>query len=158
LAPSISAPIDQAKARRRATAGALRFLASDKPKKYPPAIAALQGEDDVMRKILACFALAATLNSHVALAADPAKGPGLFAGATPLSATELSRHAGRGDVEPVSVGSALVEGNTVGSGSVTGGNNITGSLNNTGGFTTVFQNSGNNSLFQSVTTVNITLR
>ena len=51
-----------------------------------------------------------------------------------------------------------MEGNTVGSGSVTGGNNITGSLNSTGGFTTVFQNSGNNSLFQSVTTVNITLR
>jgi hypothetical protein len=51
-----------------------------------------------------------------------------------------------------------VEGNTIGTGSVTGGNSITGSLNSTGGFTTVFQNSGNNSLFQSVTTVNITLR
>jgi hypothetical protein len=121
-------------------------------------IAALQGEYDVMRKILACFAFAATLPCQIALAADPAKGLDVFAAATPLSVSELSRHAGRGDVEPISVGSALVEGNAVGSNSVTGGNSITGSLNSTGGFTTVFQNSGNNSLFQSVTTVNITLR
>jgi hypothetical protein len=111
-----------------------------------------------MRKFIACFALVATLPLQGALALDPAKGLELFAGATPLTARELSRHAGRGDVEPVSVGSALVEGNTIGTGSVTGGNSITGSLNSTGGFTTVFQNSGNNSLFQSVTTVNITLR
>lgn len=111
-----------------------------------------------MRKFLTCFAVIATLPLQNALASEPAKGLNIFAGATPLSAQELSRHAGRGDVEPISVGSALVEGNTVGSGSVTGGNSITGSLNSTGGFTTVFQNSGNNSLFQSVTTVNITLR
>ena len=111
-----------------------------------------------MRKFITCFALVAILPLQGALALDPAKGLELFAGATPLTARELSRHAGRGDVEPVSVGSALVEGNTVGSSSITGGNNITDSLNSTGGFTTVFQNSGNNSLFQSVTTVNITLR
>jgi hypothetical protein len=111
-----------------------------------------------MRKFITRCALIAALPFQPALAIDPAKGLDLFAGATPLSASELSRHAGRGDVEPVSVGSALVEGNTVGSSSVTGGNNIAGSLNSTGGFTTVFQNSGNNSLFQSVTTVNITLR
>ena len=111
-----------------------------------------------MRKFLTSFAFIAALPLQSALAIDPAKGPSIFAGATPLSVSELSRHAGRGDVEPVSVGSALVEGNTVGTGSITGGNNITGSLNSTGGFTTVFQNSGNNSLFQSVTTVNITVR
>ena len=111
-----------------------------------------------MRKFLTCFALMTALPLYGAFAGEPAKGLDLFAGAAPLSASELSRYAGRGDVEPVSVGSALVESNTVGAGSVTGGNNITGSLNSTGGFTTVFQNSGNNSLFQSVTTVNITLR
>ena len=111
-----------------------------------------------MRKFLTCLAIVASLPLHAALAADPNKSLEVFAGATPLSVSELSRHAGRGDVEPISVGSALVEGNTVGSNTVTGGNSITGSLNSTGGFTTVFQNSGNNSLFQSVTTVNITLR
>ena len=40
----------------------------------------------------------------------------------------------------------------------TGATGMQGSLNNNSGFTTVFQNTGNNVLFQSSTVVNITVR
>lgn len=48
-----------------------------------------------------------------------------------------------------------VRGNAVGVNSATG--TITGSINNNTGFTTVFQNSGNNSLFQASTSIFITV-
>jgi hypothetical protein len=50
-----------------------------------------------------------------------------------------------------------VRGNAVGVNSATGTITTTGSINNNTGFTTVFQNSGNNSLFQQSTSVYITL-
>ena len=50
-----------------------------------------------------------------------------------------------------------VRGNVVGVNSATGTITTTGSINNNTGFTTVFQNSGNNSLFQQTTSINITV-
>jgi hypothetical protein len=50
-----------------------------------------------------------------------------------------------------------VRGNAVGGNSATGTITTTGSINNNTGFTTVFQNSGNNSLFQQSTSIFITL-
>ena len=51
----------------------------------------------------------------------------------------------------------LVHGNAVTGTSATGTITTTGSVNNNMGITTVFQNSGNNSLFQQSTAINITL-
>ena len=50
-----------------------------------------------------------------------------------------------------------LRGNSVTGTSDTGTITTTGSINNNTGFTTVFQNSGNNSLFQQTTTINITV-
>ena len=111
-----------------------------------------------MKKILSCMMVLGALGTGLAKAAEPTGHLQIFPGIAPISETELARYAGRGDVEPNLMGSALVESNQVGANTVTGANNIAGSLNGTGGFTTVFQNSGNNSLFQAVTTVNITIR
>jgi len=52
----------------------------------------------------------------------------------------------------------LVDGNAVTGTSTTGMISTTGSINNNMGITTVFQNSGNNSLFQQSTAINITLQ
>jgi hypothetical protein len=52
----------------------------------------------------------------------------------------------------------LVHGNAVTGTSTTGMISTTGSINNNMGITTVFQNSGNNSLFQQSTAINITLQ
>ena len=52
----------------------------------------------------------------------------------------------------------LVHGNSVSGTSATGTITTTGSVNNNMGITTVFQNSGNNSLFQQSTAINITLQ
>ncbi len=52
----------------------------------------------------------------------------------------------------------LVHGNSVIGTSATGTITTTGSVNNNMGITTVFQNSGNNSLFQQSTAINITLQ
>jgi hypothetical protein len=54
--------------------------------------------------------------------------------------------------------SGLVHGNAVTGTSTTGMISTTGSINNNMGITTVFQNSGNNSLFQQSTAINITLQ
>lgn len=59
-------------------------------------------------------------------------------------------------VSSVSTGS--VGGNTVGSNSPTGAISDNQSINGNTGFTNVFQNTGNNSLFQSSTTISITVR
>jgi hypothetical protein len=50
-----------------------------------------------------------------------------------------------------------VHGNAVSGNSATGTITTTGSINNNTGFTTVFQNSGNNSLFQQSTSIYITV-
>jgi len=53
--------------------------------------------------------------------------------------------------------SGALRGNSVTGTSDTGTITTTGSINNNTGFTTVFQNSGNNSLFQQTTSINITV-
>jgi hypothetical protein len=57
-----------------------------------------------------------------------------------------------------SLDSGLLHGNSVSGMSATGEITTTGSVNNNMGITTVFQNSGNNSLFQQSTAINITLQ
>jgi hypothetical protein len=52
----------------------------------------------------------------------------------------------------------FLHGNAVTGTSTTGMISTTGSINNNMGITTVFQNSGNNSLFQQSTAINITLQ
>jgi hypothetical protein len=52
----------------------------------------------------------------------------------------------------------MLHGNSVIGTSTTGTITTTGSVNNNMGITTVFQNSGNNSLFQQSTAINITLQ
>ena len=57
-----------------------------------------------------------------------------------------------------SLDSGLLHGNAVTGTSTTGMISTTGSVNNNMGITTVFENSGNNSLFQQSTAINITLQ
>jgi hypothetical protein len=52
----------------------------------------------------------------------------------------------------------FLHGNSVSGTSATGTITATGSVNNNMGITTVFQNSGNNSLFQQSTAINITVQ
>jgi hypothetical protein len=92
---------------------------------------------------------------------------GALAGAA-VSTTELSGQRARG-VQNINInnnytadtGSALsngsLSGNAVIGNSATGMITTTGSINNNTGITTVFQNSGNNSLFQQTMSINITV-
>ena len=91
---------------------------------------------------------------------------GALAGSV-VPASELGRQHARGstniniDTTVNSDGSfnlGDVRGNAVGVNSATGTITTTGSINNNTGFTTVFQNSGNNSLFQQSTSIFITVR
>ena len=90
---------------------------------------------------------------------------GALAGAA-LPAAELGRQHARGadNINLVTnytsdgaLSDGVVRGNAVIGPSATGGITTTGSINNDTGITTVFQNSGNNSLFQQTTTLNITV-
>jgi hypothetical protein len=90
---------------------------------------------------------------------------GALAGSAVLTA-ELSQQHARGttninvDTTVNSDGSfnlGNVHGNAVSGNSATGTITTTGSINNNTGFTTVFQNSGNNSLFQQSTSIYITV-
>src|SRR5205807_9305972 len=90
---------------------------------------------------------------------------GALAGSA-VPTAELSRQHARGttninvDTTVNSDGSfnlGNVRGNAVGGNSATGTITTTGSLNNNTGFTTVFHNSGNNSLFQASTSIFITV-
>jgi hypothetical protein len=101
------------------------------------------------------------------VAAAPGSVLGALAG-TAVSTAELGRQHGRG-IKNINVntnytvdsGSALsvgsLKGNAVIGTSDTGMITTTGSINNNTGITTVFQNSGNNSLFQQSTSIFITL-
>jgi hypothetical protein len=85
---------------------------------------------------------------------------GALAG-TALPAVELSRQHARGINTNFTFDGALsngaLSGNAVVGPSNTGSITTTGSINNNTGITTVFQNSGNNSLFQQTTAINITV-
>jgi hypothetical protein len=127
-------------------------------------------------KSSAIWAVAAVLAAAVGVqgschAGEPGTTPkttgvlGPLAGAA-VAAAELSRQHGRG-INNVSVdtnytfdgalSNGALRGNAVIGPSDTGGITTTGSINNNTGITTVFQNSGNNSLFQQTTSINITV-
>jgi hypothetical protein len=90
---------------------------------------------------------------------------GALAGAA-VPVAELSRQHARG-INNVNVdtnytfdgalSNGALRGNAVIGPSNTGSITTTGSINNNTGITTVFQNSGNNSLFQQTTAINITV-
>ena len=79
---------------------------------------------------------------------------------TALPAVELSRQQARG-ITSFAFDGALSNGALLGNAVIgpsdTGSITTTGSINNNSGITTVFQNSGNNSLFQQTTSINITV-
>jgi hypothetical protein len=89
---------------------------------------------------------------------------GALAGSV-VPAAELNQQHARGiknietnyTVESGSLNSGALRGNSVTGTSDTGTITTTGSINNNQGFTTVFQNSGNNSLFQQSTSIYITV-
>lgn len=79
---------------------------------------------------------------------------------TALPAAELGRQQARGSDNYTfdgALSNGAVRGNAVIGPSETGSITTTGSINNNTGITTVFQNSGNNSLFQQTTSINITV-
>jgi hypothetical protein len=81
---------------------------------------------------------------------------GLAGKAVPEAQLDTLRAGGVLIVSSVSKG--VVSGDTVGANSATGSISDNQSINNNTGFTNVFQNTGNNSLFQSSTTISITVR
>jgi hypothetical protein len=84
---------------------------------------------------------------------------GVLAG-TALPAVELSRQQARGTTSFTfdgALSNGALAGNAVIGPSATGSITTTGSINDNSGITTVFQNSGNNSLFQQTTSINITV-
>jgi hypothetical protein len=121
-------------------------------------------------KWAAVAVLAGVLGVHYPCLADetggtPSASPilGALAGAA-LPAAELGRQQARGadniNLNYTSDGAlsdGAVRGNAIIGPSATGGISTTGSINNDTGITTVFQNSGNNSLFQQTTSINITM-
>jgi hypothetical protein len=75
-------------------------------------------------------------------------------GATNIKIDAANASGGNGS----SFDNGLVHGNAVTGTSTTGMITTTNSVNNNMGITTVFQNSGNNSLFQQSTAINITVQ
>ena len=72
-----------------------------------------------------------------------------------VTADDLGRNAAKG--LPDNLNSAISQANTVAGNSVTGTIINAGSINNNVGLTTILQNTGNNSLFQTSTVVNVTM-
>lgn len=76
----------------------------------------------------------------------------------PVGAEELAGQRARGTPEELPVMNRADAGGNTATGNTTGNASMTESVRNNSGFTTVFQNTGNNVLFQSSTIVNITVR
>ncbi len=81
---------------------------------------------------------------------------GVLAG-TAVSTAELGREQARGIAITSAVSNGAVSGNSVGPGAVTGSITTNNSINDNVGITTVFQNTGNNALFQSSTSIFISV-
>jgi hypothetical protein len=97
-------------------------------------------------------ALWAAFVAFPAMASDP------FEGLPPLLESELAGASGRSGLDVDAANQALLRDNRVGDHSVTGSNRIQGSLNGNAGITTVFQNTGNNTVLQSATSVTVNMR
>jgi len=80
-----------------------------------------------------------------------------LAGAAVTNA-ELGHDRARGIVLNGATSTGSIGQNTIGNGALTGVITTTNSINNNSGLTTVFQNTGNNSLFQSSTSIYINIR
>ena len=91
------------------------------------------------------------------LPAGPAGVLGTLAAAA-LPDAELGRGRAKGLLLTEAASSGFVADNRVGAQSVTGVITNTNSVNNNNGLTTVFQNTGNNSLFQSSTAIYINIK
>jgi hypothetical protein len=105
--------------------------------------------------LLAAIGVAGQTPSY---AADPAKSdqPGLAALGPAISTSQLAQYSAQG--ASIAVSSGAVSDNSVGSNSITGSNVIgSNAVTNNTGITTVFQNTGNNSLFQSSTSIYISV-
>jgi hypothetical protein len=127
-------------------------------------------------KISASWAVAALLAAAIGIhgsclagengaAGGPASVLGVLAG-TAVPAAELNRQHARGSRNVTidtnfnfdgSLSEGSLRGNSVIGTSTTGAITTTNSVNNNTGITTVFQNSGNNSLFQQSTSIFITV-
>ena len=112
--------------------------------------------------VVAGVLAAALCGEGSSLAADkkaPDAGGAVFGalGKMALSNSELSQQVARGVVVENSISDGTVRANSVGAGSLTGTIANSNSINNNTGITTVFQNSGNNSLFQSSISISITV-
>jgi hypothetical protein len=104
-----------------------------------------------MRKLLQAGIMALLLAIPVAASAQDAN-PYRSQGAA-VSQTDLARARARG----APINQADLTGNSA-AGAITGSNSISSSFQNGAGITSVIQNTGNNSLFQHATTVNVTVR
>jgi len=93
--------------------------------------------------------------SAAASAASPADALTSLLSGTAVSEHALANEHGKGITinGPLDAGAVTGNSSTGPTGSIANAN----SVNNNSGFTTVFQNTGNNSLFQSSTIVNITM-
>jgi hypothetical protein len=76
----------------------------------------------------------------------------------PVGAEELAGQRARGTPEDLPVMNRADAGGNTATGNTTGNASMTDSVRSNSGFTTVFQNTGNNVLLQSSTIVNITVR
>lgn len=87
------------------------------------------------------------------------EGPLSALAGTAVPDSVLGHDRARGiQLNTVAGGTGTVAANTIGNRSTTGVISTTNSINNNTGLTTVFQNTGNNSLFQSSTSIYISIR
>ncbi|WP_137127772.1 hypothetical protein [Roseomonas sp. HF4] len=101
------------------------------------------------------IATALVFGAAVAL---PATASDPLAGLEPIGVQELAGTSGRAGLDIEAANQALLRDTHVGANSATGSNMISGSLNGNAGITTVFQNTGNNTILQSATTVTVNMR
>jgi hypothetical protein len=106
----------------------------------------------------ACFVLFSTVHLASAAPNDDQSGSALssLAGAA-VSTTQLGEFRARGNVVVSSVDNGTVTNNSVSGNVTTGAITDDQSMNSNAGITTIFQNTGNNSLFQNSTAVYISL-
>lgn len=76
---------------------------------------------------------------------------------TAVTASQLNGMRARGNIIVSSIDNGSVTGNSVGNNSTTGSINDSQSINNNAGLTTIFQNTGNNSLIQNSTSIYISV-
>ena len=109
----------------------------------------------------AALLAAAFCGGEVCFAADKGNLDGRAAvlgiGRAAVSTAELGQQQARGIAVENAISNGTVTANSVGAGSSTGTITNNNSINNNVGITTVFQNTGNNSLFQASTSIFISV-